>query len=352
MNEHLPVQVGFRDPVYAIVPQMILFAISAPCNAACPHCPNNALKNIVRRVPDVYGYEDPDIFFRNGNYLRPAYWQKLAGEAAEVLGLHGKTSHFRISSYGEPLLHKRLLEMIEYSCALGIGTSLISNGSLMNEDVCERIIRCGIASVEVSAESHDKEIYERVKPGLNFEDVMANIKKFVEVRRKLNGKTTLLISIIHQPIANPKIKEAAAYFKEIGADEVLIRTFQTWNIPELIRQKELNLEKDKLNYDTPCPFPFERLMIDPGGNYRLCPMNDRQNIPAFGHIHNNSIQDVWQGARFCRYREAHQKGQFNVPLCMDCPDRIRRSWNYTIFKALGAAQAARELQLSTADDTT
>ena len=337
-NLHAPEKPGFRDPAFEIVPQLVLFAINTPCNATCPHCPCEVLQEVIRKLPDTYGHEDPDPFFRKAKHLRPTYWEKLVREASEVLKTHGKTSHFRISSYGEPMLHKKLVDMMELSCAAGIRTSLINNGSLMTEEVSERLIRAGVVSVEVSAESHLDEVFKRVKPGIDLATVIGNIRKFLEVRKKLGGKTTLLVSIVDQPAANPFIKETTAFYEELGVDEVLVRTFQTWDIPELIRQKDLNATKDKLGDNLPCPYPFERLMVDPGGNYRLCPMDDQQKIPAFGHLHDQTLQEVWQGPRFKYYRESHLNGQFGAPLCFNCPDRKRRSWNHNIFSALDKAK--------------
>lgn len=339
INKHAPETPGFRDPVFAIVPQLVLFAINTPCNATCPHCPCEILKEVIRSVPDPHGKEDADPFFQHGRHLRPAYWDKLVNEAVAVLKDHGKTSHFRVSSYGEPLMHKGLVSMIERSCASGIRTSLITNGSLMNEGVCERLIKAGVVSIEVSAESHLPEIFNKVKPGIGHNTVLGNMKRFLDVRTKLKGKTTLLVSIVNQPTVNPNIPESVKFFKEMGADEVLVRTFQTWDIPELVRQKELNGEKDKLTENMPCPYPFERLMIDPGGNFRLCPMDDQQKIPAFGHVQEDTLSEIWQGIRFQHYREAHLKGKFNAPLCYNCPDRRRRSWKHNIFKALENASA-------------
>ena len=310
---HTPLKYGFKEGAEKF-PLVILVATSSPCNAKCPHCPCTIQPSI----------RDTEDFF-----IRPEYFKKLVDEASSY------GTAIRLSGYGEPMLHPNFFEIIEYGKSHGANLSLITNGSLLNEEKIKKLIDLDIDSIEISCDSHKKEIYEKIRVGLNFDKVVANIKKLVEVRDKANKKTSIMVSIINQPSRNPDMKGAEAYWSTI-VDKVMVRSYVTWGILPAVDYGEpyMNLEDRQ-----PCPYPFERLMVDPAGYFRLCPYDDQKLIPPLGHIAKDSIKAVWHSQRFNKIREGHLSRNFKqVELCNNCTDYAYRSWGYNYQKALKDAR--------------
>ena len=311
-NKHIPKKFGFRSGAEKF-PLIILVATSSPCNARCPHCPCTLL---------------PSIRDTDDDFLKLEYFKKLINEASE------HNASIRLSGYGEPLLHPQLFEVLEYGKQKEVKLSIITNGSLFNQEKIKKIIDLEIDSIEISVDSHKEEIYKTIRVGLDFNKVKNNIINLVKTRDKLNKKTSIMISIINQPSRNPKIEEAQKYWEKI-VDKVLIRTYVTWGILPTDDYGKPYLDIDR----EPCPFPFERLLVDPAGYLRLCP-NDNQNlIPPLGHLSKDTVQNVWLGERFQKIRQGHLDRKFNqVELCNKCTDHAYRSWNYNYEKALKDAR--------------
>ena len=76
-------------------------------------------------------------------------------------------------------------------------------------------------------------------------------------------------------------------------------------------------------------------MLDPAGNFRLCPYDDQKLIPPFGHIKDNTIEEVFNGSRFEKIRQGHETFCFdNIELCSECTDWAARSWDHNYRSAL------------------
>jgi len=311
--KHAPDKFGFKEGAEDF-PLVILVATSSPCNAKCPHCPCTFL-------PSIRNTED--------DFLRLEYFKKLIDEAS-----HYDTS-IRMSGYGEPLLHPNFFEVVEYAKSKKINLSLITNGSLFDKEKIRRIIELEIDSIEISVDSHKEEIYKNIRVGLDFEKVKNNIFNLVKTRNRLGKKTCIMVSIINQPSCNPDIEGARRYWEKI-VDKVMIRTYVTWGI---LPTKDFGTPYLNINDRLPCPFPFERLLIDPAGYFRLCPNDNQKLIPPLGHISKDTVRDVWLSERFNKIRKGHLVREFSkIELCNRCIDYPYRSWNYNYQKALKDAR--------------
>jgi len=292
-------------------PKIILVATSSPCNARCPHCPCTVKPNIRKTEKMFFPFKG---------------WMKLVNECK------GKKTAIRLSGYGEPLLHPQFMEMIDYGKKHDISMSLITNGSLFNKRKIDDLMDYEIDSIEISVDSHDPDIYSKIRVGLDFHKVKENIEYLVESRNRKGKKTCIMASIISQPSKNPKIFESAEYWGRV-VDKVMIRKYVTWGIlPEKDRVKEKEERQA-------CPYPFERLMIDPDGYFRLCPYDDQKLILPFGHISKNKVKEVWLGKRFSEIRKNHMNLNFHkAELCSKCVDWAQRSWTDNYAKALKEAR--------------
>src|SRR3954471_10502154 len=82
-------------------PLMLVISIIYPCNYGCPNCPYTDANSEIRRF-----YHD-----RHGDLFPFELWSRLAAEC----GAHG--AWMRCTGGGEPMLHPRMVEMIELAKA-------------------------------------------------------------------------------------------------------------------------------------------------------------------------------------------------------------------------------------------
>ena len=65
-------------------------------------------------------------------------------------------------------------------------TSIATNVSLLDEKKSREILEAGIGLVIMSIDSLKKEVFEKIRVRLNFEEVRDNAIKFFELRDKIN----------------------------------------------------------------------------------------------------------------------------------------------------------------------
>jgi len=79
---------------------------------------------------------------------------------------------------GEPLSHPDILEMVVRAKALGSSVELITNGTLLTEDLSKRLIEAGLDVLWASLDGVTPESYGDIRLGALLPQVLANLKIF------------------------------------------------------------------------------------------------------------------------------------------------------------------------------
>jgi len=91
-----------------------------------------------------------------------------------------------LSNYGEPLLHRSIVSLIEYAHRKNIAVSFPTNFSLkLSEKWMEQLVNSGLDSLLVSLDGATEETYNKFRVGGNFSLVLQNVKTISEIKRKL-----------------------------------------------------------------------------------------------------------------------------------------------------------------------
>ena len=292
-------------------PLMIPLSLSMVCNARCPICPYVVDPSIPAKYKTV-PYMPVDLF------------KKIADEAS----CHN--SYLRLSGR-EPTLHPSLVSLVEYAKDVGRNckVGLITNGSLLTSALGVLLVDNEIDSIEVSVDAADTETYSRVRVGLDFDTMLSNVRQLVRWRDKFHSRTIIIASVINQKETSDKIDSIVSFWSKI-VDNVQVRKYLTWGF--LDTSKSGN-DSPYLDEDTPCPFPFERLNIDPLGDISLCGYDIGFDKAVLGNVYKQSIASVWHGDELKRIRSLMLEKKWDkLPLCKKCTDRKFRSWDYTVWK--------------------
>src|SRR3990167_4209477 len=108
---------AFRDRLSATFPSQVIVDATEVCNLACVHCPHPAFKQSAHYA---------------GRHLDPALNAKMVDEVRDQG--KGFTQYIRYTGEGEPLVHPRGYEMIDYAARYsGVFVTITTNGTIMNE---------------------------------------------------------------------------------------------------------------------------------------------------------------------------------------------------------------------------
>ncbi|WP_119344969.1 radical SAM/SPASM domain-containing protein [Facilibium subflavum] len=120
-----------------LVPKWIAWEVTRACNLACIHCRSSAC---------LGQFEDLDFSTQTGF--------KVIDEITSI------SKPCLVLSGGEPLLRSDIFELAAYGTQKGLRMALATNGTLVSDDICQKIKRSGIQVVSLSldganAKTHD-----------------------------------------------------------------------------------------------------------------------------------------------------------------------------------------------------
>ena len=147
------------------------------CNARCPMCTINDWE-------------------RNYPVMKDDVFNKISDEIIE-----NKKFVKRVSLYrdGEPLIDKKMPQRINKFFKNGIkNTSIATNVSLLNEKKSRDLLEAGLGMVIFSIDSLQKDVFEKIRVRLKFEEVKENAIKFLQLRDKINPECRVWIRMIRQ----------------------------------------------------------------------------------------------------------------------------------------------------------
>ena len=260
-----------------ITPLSIDIEVSAFCDLACPFCFREAIVTPDKIINDEFCF-------------------KLIDQASEM-GVPSIKFNWR----GEPLLHPKISKFIDYAKKRGIIDTIINtNATHLTEEKSKELINSGLDYIIYSFDGGTKKTYEKMRPGRfkknKFETVYANIKKFKEVKEKLNSKfpyTKIQMIITHETV-----NEVDSFFKMFNpiVDDVSVISYTerggnfdklTENEKKIYNEKlkkfnlpsntpysrsidgEIKVSKKRL----PCEQPYQRLMVTYEGKVAMCCMD-------------------------------------------------------------------------------
>jgi radical SAM protein with 4Fe4S-binding SPASM domain len=314
--EHQQEQYGIR-PEAREFPMMCVLSFVYVCNAKCPNCP----------------YTNSEI--RTDYQDRPMMNEDTFKIIADQCGPYG--AWIRISGGGEPMLHPKAVELMEYAKKVGAKVGLITNGSRFTEVSSRRLLAAQVDMIEFSVDAADPENYEKVRRGLDWDTLIKNVKRMVQLRNRLKSKTKIIASGVNQVDVDI---QAVVKFWEPLVDDFQKRKYLTWGINDPSKSADPTpyLPPEEL---IPCPFLFERLNIDSRGKVMVCGF-DIAARTDMGNVHEKSIKEIWHGEGFEYYRQMHlsRRGQ-EIELCRDCPDWKYRSWQHNYWKIVRHAEKKR-----------
>ena len=319
-----PQEYGIRKEASEF-PMMLVLSFVYPCNALCPHCPytNSEIRREYRDMP----------------YMPEETFLKIAEES----GPHG--AYLRISGGGEPMLHPKGTELLVAAKRLGCRIGLITNGSLIDEKNSRALLEAEIDMIEFSVDACDPDTYARVRKGLEWQVLVDNAKRMLELREQTGSSSKIVASAVNQ--TGVDLDEVETFWiGEVGLDNLIKRKFLTWGINTTLDGSSSADPSAYLDTETvPCPFIFERLNIDTRGNVMICGYDISANTRC-GNVNSESIKDIWLGPAFEFYRSKHLNGEGNdIPLCSGCPDWKYRSWHHNYWKVVRNAEEARQRKM-------
>ena len=226
-----------------------------------------------------------------------------------------------LHSWGEPLLHKRIIDMIEYAKERNLSVETSTNATRLTEDVARRLIESGLDRIYLSMDGLTKETYERVRVKGNFEEVLGNIERFLELKHELGSPIEADIQIVRLSETDAEVEAFVERWQSSHADLINIKELDTWG-GQIDEMSDLSVDESTVGVNEdrkPCPNLWYHCHIHWDGVLVSC-SRDYDAVTPLGNVRNGGVLKTWHGARMRAMRNWHATGDFCAHQCVSCTE--------------------------------
>jgi radical SAM protein with 4Fe4S-binding SPASM domain len=260
-----------------------------------------------------------DLAKADKGFMDMALYKKIVDESFRHI------FDINLAHRGESLLHPEVIEAITYAKNKGLYTRLHTNGSLLSEDLSQKIVRVGLDRLSFSFDGCRKETYEKIRKGGDFDKTVANIIRFLEIKKEARSKkpvTAIEVISFDEPDKQdpPQAKtDFKKRFDGLPLDSFVMKDLHNW-------AGQINAGRQGKKY-TVCPFPWNALIIYWDGAVLPC-TQDFFGDTLIGNANESSLEEIWNGEsmRVIREKLANKKIE-GLKTCSEC-DRV---WREGIF---------------------
>lgn len=279
------------------------------CNLRCPECPSG-LRSFTRAT---------------GNLKKDFFSKTLDELAPDLLYL---IFYFQ----GEPYINPDFLEMVRYAHERGIYTATSTNGHFLTEENAKKTITSGLDRLIISIDGTTQEVYEAYRKGGHLDKVLEGTRQIIKWKKELKSKTPHVIFqfLVVGPNEH-QIPEVYALAKELGVDEVKLKTAQIYDyqqgsplIPKQDKYARYALQADgtykiKNPLLNQCWKLWHSCVITWNGVVVPCCFDKDAQYPM-GDMRQLSFREIWQGPAYQAFRAKLLKGRKEIDICTNCTE--------------------------------
>jgi radical SAM protein with 4Fe4S-binding SPASM domain len=293
------------------LPVAVSIEPTTSCNLRCPECPSGLRS-----------------FTREKGILREDFFRKT------IEALHKKLWYLTFYFQGEPYLHPKFLEMVNFACKKGIYTATSTNAHYLNDENARMTVISGLSRLIISIDGVKQETYEMYRIGGNLEKVIEGIKNIIRWKRDLRSKTPHLI--LQFLVFNHNEKEMTQVIKlgrELGVNEVQFKTAQIYHyerghefIPQNKKFSRYIAQNDgtyaiKNPLRNHCWKLWHSCVITWDGKVVPCCF-DKDAKHQLGNLQADSFDQVWKSQPYKEFRSSVLSSRKEVNICANCSEGL------------------------------
>jgi sulfatase maturation enzyme AslB (radical SAM superfamily) len=265
------------------------------CNARCPMC---TIEDWTRDSPTMKA----DLF------------RKISDDLVAHADVLKRVSLYRD---GEPLLDKKLPERIAILKDGGIRqVTISSNIGLLSEKIAKALLEARLDVIIMSIDSLQKDVFESIRVRLDFDEVLTNALRFIELRNRIRPETKIWMRMIRQESNRNEWPAYEAFWKGklSPSDRIYFHNIFNWGDQlDGFRPMAMSYEPR-----LPCVSLWSLLVIFANGDVPLCNVDYNNKYPT-GSVLTHSIAELWQSKIMSERRQLHLDGKKEcISLCGKC----------------------------------
>ena len=259
-------------------PPYVLIEPVSTCNLRCPFCFQMDKSFTKKPYMGVIDFE---------------FFKKVVDQADEL-----ETGAITLASRGEPTMHKKFIQMLEYMNKKEniFEIKINTNATFLTEEKCHAIFKNNVTQIVVSSDHYIKEHYERLRLGSNFEKVVKNVDMLFNIRKEYypESLTEIRISGIDNDRNLDRKKFKDFWIKR--CDHVSAAyPLERW---DTYKNEVLTDLKD------PCENLWDRMYVWFDGKVNPCDA-DYKSYLSYGSANEYNLKELWNGKIISNMRNIH-----------------------------------------------
>ena len=223
----------------------------------------------------------------------------------------------RFAGMGEPLLQRRIADMIDYATSSHVAdkTEIITNASLLTPKMSDALISAGLSRMVVSIQGTSAKKYKEVcGVDIDFDNLVNDLGYFFEHKKN----TEVYIKILDYALDNKR--DEHEFYKifgdicdSIGIERAVpIYPDVDYSILGDMSSTQFGLPVSDVQI---CPRPFATMYVLPDGKVTPCYSMTYPEI--IGDVNVRSLYKIWNGKNLQRFRYNLLNGKKNE-VCTNC----------------------------------
>jgi len=259
-------------------------------------------------------------------------------------------NYVQFSCMTEPFMTRDFPERLDAARLFAVPFSdVITNGTMLTDRTLDALIDARISRLTVSVDGGTKAVYEYIRVGANFEQVIRNIRRF-QAQRLARGSELPMLRITHV-LTESNIDYFSDFLdlmREIRPEMIQVRTIERmsnaqmqeptderfWNKLRAIRAvlgdfaHETGIEhsdylrpsRDLIELFTDageklsCQRPWDSIAIHPNGDVQPCLSWTR---PPIGNLASETFDAIWNGEKLRLLRAEFERQRPGID-CLNC----------------------------------
>lgn len=263
---------------------------SSICNFRCVFCYQTD-DELTKKINGHMGFMDFDLF-------------KNIIDQAE-----GNVEFVTLASRGEPTIHPKFNELMEYMRDKFIGLKINTNASRLTEEKCHAILQSNASTIVFSADAATEPLYSSMRVNGKLEQTLKNVENFQNIRSKHYVKSSIISRVSGVKFA--KEQSLGDMERTWGGlvDQVAFVDYNPW---ENSYERKLSEESE------PCSDLWRRMFIWWDGKTNPCDVDYLSKL-KIGNIKEHSLSDLWKNKAYNSLRANHiNKNREKIEPCRRC----------------------------------
>jgi len=221
----------------------------------------------------------------------------------------GNIEAITLASRGEPLLNRDIVQMLEYCRGKFLALKVNTNASVLTEEIIHTLLSSDVQIIVFSIDAADKELYEKVRVGGNFERLIRNLDRFNEIKSKHYPDSNAITRISGVKINSLQDMDSMEKMWSNYADIVAFTNYTPW---------QSSYENPVNDIESPCTELWRRMFIWQDGVVNPCDY-DYKSLLSKWNITDMSISEIWTSKAYDDLRRFHlEKMRSRLEPCRRC----------------------------------